>query len=178
MKRTLTLAGLGLAMVVWAVVRANAAGAPPTKVAYVDLQRTLAETKVGRAARSRLEDEKDKKQKEIDGKKDSLQKDADELKKQRVVLKPEVQKQREEELQERYVELQNKLLQFQQELTKKEAQLMQDIFQKASKIIESVAKREGFTMVLEKSESAVLYADPSADITAEVNRRLDAGEGK
>ena len=95
-----------------------------------------------------------------------------------MVLSADAQRQREEQLQERYVELQNKLLMFQQELTKKEAQLMQEIFQKAAKVIEAIAKRDAITMVLEKSESAVLYADPATDITAEVNRRLDAGEGK
>jgi hypothetical protein len=32
-------------------------------------------------------------------------------------------------------------------------------------------------MIVEKNEGAVLWADPTLDITKEVNRRLDAGEG-
>ncbi len=177
MTKTMTIAGLGLSLLLFALVRANAAGAPQAKVGYVDLQRTLNETKVGRAAKERLETEKKKRQKDIDDKKTALEKDAAELEKQRVVLKPEAAKAKEKELQDKYVTLQNTFMQLQQELTKKEAELTREIFGKASKIIESVAKRDGYTIMLEKSESAVLYADPSTEITAEVNRRLDAGEG-
>ncbi len=65
----------------------------------------------------------------------------------------------------------------QQELAKKEAMLTQEIFGKAASIIESIAKRDGYTIMLEKTESAILWADPTVDITPEVNRRLDAGEG-
>ena len=167
---------LGLALLLAAPL-ARAGTAPAAKVGYVDLQRTLNETKVGRAARERLEGEKKKRQKEVDDKQEALKKDAEELEKQRVVLKAEVLKQREKELQDRYVTLQNTFMQFQQDLQKQEAQLTRDIFGKAQKIIESIAKRDAFTMILEKSESAVLYAEPATDITAEVNKRVDT-EGK
>ncbi|MBI4511616.1 MAG: OmpH family outer membrane protein [Deltaproteobacteria bacterium] len=179
MKKTLTLGALGVALVILAMVRANAAAptTPATKVGYIDLQRTLNETKAGRAARDRLEGEKKKKQKEIDEKQAEIKKGAEELEKQRVVLKQDVLRQREKELQERYVALQNTFMQHQQDLAKREAQLTREIFEKASKIIESIAKRDGFTMILEKTEGAVLYADSSMDITPEVNKRLDSGEG-
>jgi len=171
-------AALGAAMVILGAFHpADAAGPGPAKVGYVDLQRTLNETKVGKAARDRLEKEKAKKQKEIDKAQEDLKKAAEELDKQKVVLKPDVLARRQEELQTRYVALQNQFMQFQQDLTKKEAELTREIFHKAQKIIESIAKRDGYTMMLEKNESAVLYADPSTDITAEVNKRLDAGEG-
>ena len=39
-----------------------------------------------------------------------------------------------------------------------------------SPIIKKIAKQRGFTMVLEKNESAVLWADKALDITAEVNK--------
>ncbi len=180
MTKAWILGALGLALVAFGMMRADAEAAPPAagfKVGYVDLQRTLNETKVGKAAKARLDGEKAKKQKEIDDKQQGLKKDAEALEKQRVVLKPDVVAKREKEIQDKYISLQNTFLQFQQELAKREAELTQEIFKKAAKIIESIAKRDGFTMMLEKSESAVLYADPKLDITSEVNKRLDAGEG-
>src|SRR5687768_648138 len=47
--------------------------AGPAKIGFVDLQRTLNETKVGKKARGRLEGEKAKKQKEIDAAQGDLQ---------------------------------------------------------------------------------------------------------
>jgi outer membrane protein len=176
MSKVLTLSALGLAMVIFAIVRADAA-APVAKVGYVDLQKTLNETKAGKAARDRLEGEKKRKQKEIDQKQVDLKKAAEELDKQRVMLKPDVMRQREKELQDRYVELQGLFMQSQQDLAKREAQLTREIFNQASGIIEAIAKRDGYTMILEKNESAVLWADKALEITAEVDKRMDAGEG-
>src|SRR5262245_5880230 len=124
------IGAFGLAIAATGIVRANAAGAAaPSKVGYVDLQRTLNETKVGKAAKGRHEGEKAKKQKQIDQEQDDLKKAAEELDKQRVVLKTDVLKQREKELQDKYVSLQQKFLQFQQDLAKSETLLTREIFQ-------------------------------------------------
>jgi outer membrane protein len=148
------------------------AGPPGVKIGYVDLQRTLNETASGKAARKKLEADKKKKQKALDKDQQDLQKMAQELDKQRVVLKPDVLRQRERELQEKYVKLQETYLQLQQELAKMEAKLVSEIFQKASPVIKDIAQKQGYTMILEKNESAVLWADPALDITAEVNKKI------
>lgn len=174
MRKAFLLGFLGLAMMVHGVYRAEAGNPPAAKIGFVDLQRTLNETKAGKKARAGLEAMKKKKQAEIDKKQEDLKKYAEELDKQRVVLKPEVLRQREKELQDKYVELQNLFLQYQQELAKKEAELTREIFSAAAKHIEAIARRDGYTMMLEKTESAVLWADKAADITDEVNKKLDA----
>ncbi|MSP15539.1 MAG: OmpH family outer membrane protein [Myxococcales bacterium] len=156
--------------------RAHAAAPPPTKVGYVDLQRTLNETKSGKAARGRLESDKKKKQAQLDQQQEELKKYKDDLDKQAAVLKPEVLRQKQRDLQERVVALQETFMQLQQELARREAQLTQDIFKAAAKVIEDIARRDAYTIMLERNESAVLWADKAYDITDEVNRRMDAGE--
>ncbi|RMH44207.1 MAG: OmpH family outer membrane protein [Deltaproteobacteria bacterium] len=173
---SIALGLVGLGLIVIGMVRADAAGPAATKVGYVDLQRTLNETKIGKKARKRLERDKDKKQKELDEASKALEKAAAELNKQRAVLKPDVLRQREMELQQKYVKLQEKFVGLQQELAAMEAKLVRDIFAKAAPVIADIAKRDGYTMVLEKSESAVLWAVPSIDLTDEVNARLDGGK--
>lgn len=175
MRKALVLGALGLSLVIFAMVRADAAAPPAAKIGYIDLQKTLNETKQGKKAKSRLEAQKKKKQAEVDKKQEELKKYAEELDKQRVVLKPEVLRQREKELQDKYIELQNLFMQFQQELAKMEAELTREIFNAAAKHIETIAKRDGFTMILEKSESAVLWGVPEVDITDEVNKKMDSG---
>src|SRR4030095_5947599 len=121
--------------------------------------------------KAKLEGDKKRKQVELDKKQKELQAFAAELEKQRVVLKPDVLRQREKELQEKYVALQERYFQLQQELSKQEALLVREIFSKASPIITEIAKRDGYTIVLEKNEGAVLYGDKLLDLTAEINKR-------
>src|SRR5262249_29719958 len=156
MRHFWVLGAFALAVVIASNVRAEAAGTAPTKVGFIDLQRTLQETKVGKQAKAKLEAQKNEKQKQVNEKKDLLKKEADELDKQRVVLKPDAVAKKEKELQDEYVQLQQLFMQLQQDLAKQEAQLTRDIFGKAATIIESIAKRDGYTMIVEKNEGAVL----------------------
>src|SRR6187200_3661822 len=168
---------LGIALCVLLMAASADAAPGPAKVGWIDLQKTLTDTKVGKTAKNRLEADKEDKQKQVNDMKEKLKKKAEDFEKQRVLLKGEAIAQRERELQEEYAALQQKFMAHQQELAKSEAMLTKEIFQKASSIIESIAKRDGYTMIIEKNEGAVLWADSALDITAEVNKRLDAGEG-
>jgi len=180
MRKVLSLGALALAVVLSTTgTSSRAEAAPPSsKVGCIDLQRTLHETKAGKQATARLEAQKTEKQKTVNDKRDNLKKEADELEKQRVVLKPDAVAKREKELQDEYVQLQQLFVQLQQDLAKQEAQLVRDIYGKASSIIESIARRDGYTMIVEKNEGGVFFVDKSIDITDEVNKRLDAGEGQ
>lgn len=180
MRKVLFLGALALAVVLSTTsIASRAEAAPPSsKVGCIDLQRTLHETKAGKQATARLEAQKTEKQKTVNEKRDSLKKEADELEKQRVVLKPDAVAKREKELQDEYVQLQQLFMQLQQDLAKQEAQLVREIYGKAASIIESIARRDGYTMIVEKNEGGVFFVDKSIDITDEVNKRLDAGEGQ
>lgn len=172
MNRFWAIAILGAGLLVAGAVSVEAQGSKSSKIGYVDLQRTLNETSAGKKARKKLESDKKRKQKELDKDQKKLQKFAAELDKQRVVLKPDVLRQRERELQEKYVKLQETYLKLQQDLAKMEAKLVSDIFRKASPVIKEIAKNKGYKMILEKNESAVLWADPALDITSEVNKKI------
>jgi outer membrane protein len=172
MKNPWALALLGVALVAAGVMRADAAAPTTHKIAYVDLQRTLNETPVGKKAKKKLEDDKTKKQNELKKKEKEITTLAAELDKQRAVLKPDVLRQREQELQQKYVALQELYMQLQQDLAKQEAQLVREIFAKAGPVIEAIAKKDGYTLILEKNESAVLFAADGMDITAQVNAQI------
>jgi outer membrane protein len=180
MRLTAVLGAAGVLLISLGLLNADAAGptAPTTKVGYVDLQRTLEKTKVGRAEAQALEKEKGTRQKDLDKKKTDLDAAVEEFKKQAPVLKADVKRQRQAELEEQAYKYQELFMQSQQELLAMERKATQKVFKKAAKVIEGVAKRDGFTMVIEKNEGAVLWADNAFDITDEVNKRLDAGEGE
>ena len=152
-------------------VRAEAQSSVSGGVGFVDLQRTLNETKVGKAAKKRLEQNKKKKQNELDKKQKALQKAAAaELDKQRIMLKPDVLQKRERELQAKYVKLQESYMQLQQGLVAQEAELVKEIFAKAAPAIKKVGKTKGLTMVVDKT--MVLWASDALDITNDVNKQI------
>jgi outer membrane protein len=173
MNRSFSIAILGVGLLVLGMVRADAQGTSPShKVGYVDLQRTLNETSAGKQARKKLERDKARKQKELDKKQQDFQRLAADLDKQKMVLKPDVLARRQHELQQKYVELQETYMKLQQELAVAEASLVREIFNKASPVIQRIAQRDGYTMILEKNESAVLWAADALDITREVNAQI------
>lgn len=153
---------------------ASAQSAP--KIGWIDLQRTLAETKAGKAARDKLESEKNQKQKQVNDLKEQLKKKAEDFEKSKSILGAEAVAKRERELQEEFSKLQQTFMQLQQDLARAEATVTRDIQFQAMSIVESIAKRDNYTYIVERS--AVMWADPALDITNEVNKRLDAGEGK
>ena len=171
MSRAFLVGFVGVALIGFGMVRADAAGST-TKVGFVDLQRTLNETAAGKKAKAKLEKEKKRKQAALDRDQKELRKFAADLEKQKVVLKPNVLAKRQRELQEKYVKLQETYMKLQQDLAKQEAQLVQKIFAKASPAIKAIAREKGFTIILEKNEGAVLWGAAALDITNEVNRRV------
>lgn len=172
MKRSLPIMFLGVALIILGMVRADAGGLQPAKVGYVDLQRTLFETNAGKKARKRFEAEKKKKQKALDKKQEDFQRYAAELDKQRILLesKPEKLAQRQRELEKRYVEVQQTYARLERELAEAQTKLIQEILGKAAPVIKSIAKSEGYTMILDRS--AVLWATDATDLTDKVNKRI------
>ncbi|HET6612284.1 MAG TPA: OmpH family outer membrane protein [Kofleriaceae bacterium] len=172
MKRTLAIIIMGFALIAWGWVRADAAAPAATKVGYVDLSEMLAKTPQGRKAKAQLDREKATRQKALDKKQDALEKFAASLDKQSAVLKPDVLRQREQELQQRVADLRTTYVKLQRELAEKEAKLLTQIFNKAGPVIKKVAKRDGYTMILDKNKSAVLWATDAVDITDQVIKGL------
>ena len=75
---------------------------------------------------------------------------------------------RQEALMRSEAELQELYERYAQDLSQKEAMLTEKIYSKTSKVAEQIAKREDIQMVLVRSDSTVLYANPKIDITNRV----------
>src|SRR6266700_2270717 len=65
----------------------------------------------------------------------------------------------------------------QQELSAKEQEATGKIFERMNRIISKIAQAENFTMIFDKTQSAVLFAKPHLDLTNELIRRYNSGEG-
>lgn len=140
------------------------------KVGYVDLQRALAEVGEGQDAKKKLQTEVEKKKKEFESEQAKLRDDKAVLDKQGAMMSEEVRNQKFTELQKRLFELTQKAEKLQLELADSERKELKKIFEKMDPIIASIAQREGLTLVFEKTDSGLVYAPASLDLTNELVR--------
>jgi outer membrane protein len=151
-----------------------ARAADTTKYAYVDLQRALEETEDGKKAKSKLKADFDRKQKELDDKQEELKKLKEALDKKAAVMKPEALAKEQKDFQDRFVDLQQVYARLQRDLATKEQDATRGIFAKLQAVVGKIAERDHFSMVLEKN-AAVVWGQPSLDITNEVIRLYNTG---
>ena len=148
------------------------------KIAYVDLQRALLEVEDGKKAKAELEKLKADRQKELDAAQDEVRKLKEQFDAQVSFMKPEVKEQKQMELAQKLQGLQQTFAEKQKELVKREAELTKKIFARMGAILAKVGEKEGYTMIFEKTESSLLWAPKHLDLTNELIRRYNAGEGK
>ena len=157
------------------VLAGSSALAEELKLGYVDLQRALSETEDGRKAKANLKKIFDQKQKELDEQQAALKKDIEDLDKKRTLLPADKVREKEAELQSRMQKVQQTYLRHQQDLSTKEQEATGKIFERMNRIITKMAASENFTMILDKS--ALVFAKPHLDLTNDLIRRYNAGEG-
>lgn len=170
MNKSTLIIFLGAVMIVLGLTRVDASGAAGQKVGFVDLERTLMETKAGKSAKAKFERVRKSKQGKVDKEKKQLEKMAADLEKQKSILKPAAFAKKRAELEKKYLKVQETFMKLERELAGEQAKLIQGILKKAGPIIEDIAKKEGYSIILDRN--AVLWANSGYDITAKVNKRI------
>lgn len=156
---------------------APAAGAAPSKIGYIDVQRVLARSAAGVAAREQLEKERAGIQKEMDGRRQELEKLRDEIEKKGPLLTADARRDKQEQFERKRRDAARAADDFQKELEKKEATLLQKVLHEVGGVIEKVGKEKNYYMIVEKRNAGVLYATTEADLTDEVIRAYDRDAG-
>ena len=90
------------------------------------------------------------------------------------MLNPEARAGRERELQTNLRDFQRWGEDVQNELNQKRMEMEKNIFIGLQKVIQKLGAEEGYTVILEKNESIVLFTSKSTDITDQVIKVYDA----
>jgi outer membrane protein len=176
-------AGLVAAVIATAATSALAqapaapAAAGAVKVAYVDVQRVLARSAAGVAAREQLEREKATMQKEMESKRVELEKLREEIEKKGPLMTADARRDKQDQFERKRRDAARLVDDFQKELEKKEQGLLQKVLQDVSGVVEKVGKQRGFSLIVERRGATVLYASPDADLTDEIIRAYDQEAG-
>lgn len=154
---------------------AQAAGEVETleRIALLDLQRCLTETKEGKRAKKKLESAFAKGQARIDRKAKDLERRVTDLRAKAAMLsEPELMR-RQQELMAADQEVQQLAAKLEQDVAEKEAVLTETIYDKLEDVVAQVALEENLQVVLVRSQLNVLHFNPQLDITNRVIVRYD-----
>ena len=150
---------------------ASAAEVPAVrKIAMVDMQRVINETKAGQRARKELETSGKTKQEKLDKKRTKLEADAGKLKSlsgQQLVAA-------QEQLQRESMEMQSMLMTLEQELGDQHNKMLEKMYKNAQEIVAKVAKEKSIDLVLVRDAMTIIYAKDGLDITGEIVKLYDS----
>ena len=165
---TLLVFLFGLALALPALAQSTA------KVAVIDVERILLESAKGKRALEELEalrkqktDQMRTMQEEIQQLRTRLQEGSLSLAEDRIA---ELRKQAEDKM----IAFQRFQDDAQRELTKKREEVLGSIEKEVFPVINAVGEEGGYTMIFNKFNSGLVYADEAIDITAEVIERFNA----
>jgi outer membrane protein len=154
------------------------AGASEYKLAFVDLQKALNLCKAGQEAKEKFAKKVEKAEESLAGKQEELKKLKEVLEKQGSLLNDAALKEKEKDYQAKLRDFKRLYDESQDELKAQDNEAVKEILSELVKITQSYGKEKGFTLVFEKSESALLFADESMEITDAIIKIYDGDYSK
>ena len=143
------------------------------KIGYVDLQKALNLSAAGKEAKEKIKTKVQTYDAEVRERQEELKKLKDDLEKQAMLLSEEARNSKERDYQQKVKDYQRFTKDIQETLQQTDADLTRKILESLLKVVQEVGKSEGYTLVLEKTESSIVYADESIDISDEVIKAFD-----
>jgi len=152
---------------------ATQASATQLKIGVIDVEYVIVTSKAGNAAKDRLKRQFDRKQKELDDAQKKLLELKTQLENASEMMPDERKRALLREYQEGLMKLQEQYLQNQQDLAKMEMELMKPILANLEKVLNDFAEKEGYDIIMNRSQHGVLFSRSTHDITRQVLALLD-----
>lgn len=157
------------------VILNNAAiAAEKPAIGYIDLRKVLVESKVGQKNKAELDKLIKEKESTLTGEESKLQAMQQAFQKDQLLMTDAQKKEKQKEFQEKAEAYQKMVNEAKQAVNKKDSEYASKSLAEIKKIIAEVAKQMKLTLVLEASESGLLYVEDGADLTQKVIEKYDA----
>lgn len=164
--------------VLLALLPASSSFAEGIKLGFVDMQKALNDSETGQIAVENMKKLMDAKKAELQEMKLVIDGKKDELDKQGLLLNDDTRREREEEIRRLERDHTRTFNDVKEEIRLEEGKQTEKIRQELMVIVSEVSREQGYTLVLEKQFSAILYAPETIDMTAEIIKRYDEGKRK
>ena len=165
---------LALLLAFIVLLHGTAAAAEAPTMGYVDLRKLLVESKIGQKNKAELDKLIKEKEKALTGEEGKLQAIQQAFQKDMLLMTDEQKQAKQKEFQEKAEAYQKLVSEAKQAVGKKDNEFASQSLAEIKKIIAAVAKEMKLSMVLDASESGMLYAEDGMDLTQKVLERYDA----
>lgn len=156
------------------VLMPRPAMAAEIKIGVVDIQRILEESEKGKDAKAKLVKKFEKMQSDLTMRENELEKMKTELERQGSVLAPDVRYEKEKTFQRKMRDFEDLYRDYQEVLQREQFKSTQPLLKVISEVLEEYGKKGGYTVILERQKSAVMYVPEAFDITPEIIKIFDA----
>ena len=144
------------------------------KIAFVVLQRVVAESADGKQASAKVQALQQKKVAELNEKQKAVQSLQEKLDKSGAVMSELARGDLTKQVERAQVDLQRATQDAQAEVQELQQQLQEEFQRRIAPIIEQVGKERGLHYIFNGPDSGLVWADASLDITADVVKKFDA----
>jgi len=145
-----------------------------TEIGYVDMQRVLEESDLGKAAQANLQERFGDEQQAFAQEEAEIRQLQQALERDRPLMSESQLEKKEQEIQGRIKQFEEDFAKIQQQLMQAQQQEGQKILQPARDAVISVAKKRKLGAVFEANQSGVVYLDDNGDITEAVIDAMNA----
>ena len=168
-----------IATILMMILLSTAAFAESTKIVYVDTDRIMVDSKLTKEAQQSFQTEQQKWQDKLTQMQSDIDKLSADYKARELVLTEEGKK----EAQAKLLKLDKEIKTYYNEIygengkaTSRNNELLKPILDKLKTVIEDIAVKNNYSLILDSSAGAILYAKPAMDITDQVIEELDKAE--
>jgi len=163
---------LGLAAVFFLTAGISVSLAAESKVGFINLQRLVNESELGKAARKEIAALRKQKEADVAKKLGRINMLKAEIGKDAAKLSAEAKRNKIDQLQLLYKEYQRMVADAKEDIVKEDRELVALILRRADGVLKKVAKKKKFTLIL-KDPNTIGYLDPEMDITDDVLKELN-----
>ena len=161
-----------------AALMASSGAAAELKVGVVDLQKAMELSEEGQKAKAAFQKKVEQVQKDLKAKQDELGLLKEEIDRQNLLLSDSARVEKQSSYQLGLKDFKRQYEDAQEELRLEDAKLSEKIIKDLQAIIEDFGKKEGYGLILEKTQSAVMYRDSKFDITSRIILLYDESKSK
>lgn len=142
------------------------------KIGFVDVRKAVESTKAGKKVKTELEAEFKKREKNLKKRAEDIKKMTEDFEKKSAVLSEDARGKKQQEIQEEMLKYNQEVAKNTSDIRKKEQDLMEPIFKKMQNVINDIAKKQDYSLVLQSRDN-VLYAKKEVDLTDAVIKAFE-----
>ena len=144
------------------------------KIAYMDLQLVVRDSRAGKAANVLFQKEFEAKRAVMDQKRKALEDMRQDVIQNGAVMSESKRRKLAETIEKKQKDMDRTREDIRVELQRKDLELTQGVLKDIEAIVNKIGQQEGFDLIVEKTEAGILYGSSSSDITQKVISVYDA----